>query len=99
MKNTGSRLDHAVVSFLDDTLAAAVDPYFDPGTQPTSSEHVLCVYLIIPHAFLLAQIELAKQREATEKEMESQIGRLHLVYADATSFPAWGMPNMSFKDY
>lgn len=73
MKNTGSRLDHAVVSFLDDTLAAAVDPYFDP--------------------------ELAKQREATEKEMESQIGRLHLVYADATSFPAWGMPNMSFKDY
>jgi hypothetical protein len=31
--------------------------------------------------------------------MESQIGRLHLVYADATSFPAWGMPNMSFKDY
>ncbi len=32
MKNTGSRLDHVVVSFLDDTLAAAVDPYFDPGT-------------------------------------------------------------------
>jgi hypothetical protein len=43
MKNTGSRLDHVVVSFLEDTLAAAVDPYFDPGTQPTSSERVLCV--------------------------------------------------------
>jgi len=34
MKNTGSRLDHVVKSFLDDTLAAAVDPFFDPGASP-----------------------------------------------------------------
>jgi hypothetical protein len=97
MKNTGSRLDHAVVSFLDDTLSAAVDPYFDPGTDVA-----LPPFCCRDHSNKWCKridTDLAKQREATEKEMETQIGRLHLVYADATSFPAWGMPNMSFKDY